>query len=786
MPSRGPTASSVSRLARFRAREFSIQGEFQHGYRNKEDISALPANTLVVGSQNVLTNSAEQIVIRNGYQLDGDAGNQNTYGIDSSFDFDSHIDGIRNLRKWGTTLDVRYVNPVTNAVSWVSMITNLSATNVANFCSFWETVTLKNVCLFVNGNKNIWRWSGGVGSFASATSTTITLSGSKTLPTLNFDQVGTVLIDGAQYTYTSAGVTTSQPYTQTPTTTTVDIDLTHWVAQSFTAGVAANQITTVTLKLKVVNTTSTFNNLPVVYGYIYTNNAGVPGTLVAGANASASSSVSGDYTLTFTFNQTVTAGTIYHMVFNTPYPTDSANWVFSTYIGASGSVGTNTSTTTSFQSPSSWTPSNGYLNMTVNENDLGGLTFSGVLPDPTLATINVGDAVIQSPQVAATSVISAPLSTFDLISNFGNQIYYGSFASQTVYITKINSFTDATVSVPRVVGEGANVTLDAIPTGFAAQDDSMLVTAGKDYWYQSKFTLSADLAKESFTFGRLKTTGNQAAQSQALIGKMKNNVIFVSYEPIFNTLGTVQNFLNSPQAVNYSDSIKYDMDAYDFTGGSVYYFNYFLYFTVPMMGIVRMYNVQKKYWEAPQVMPISFFYQVDNVLYGHSSLTNESYQLFVPTIFNDNNNPISAIAAFPYVSSLGGSAPEKKNFNKHYTEGYIAGNTNLTLTINYDFGGFSGNYADIISGADSRIIFNKVTDGSLGQNPLGSQPIGSILNITPQPVIPKFRKISTFPRKNVFEYQLVFSSNDVDQNWALLRFGPAVGSANDIPVEITE
>ena len=96
-PKKGMGYQSIRRLGQIRNREYNIQGEFKHGYRNKEDVSNLPANTLVVGSQNVLTNGAEQVVIRNGYSLDGDAGTQNTYGIDSSFDFNTHLDGIRNI-----------------------------------------------------------------------------------------------------------------------------------------------------------------------------------------------------------------------------------------------------------------------------------------------------------------------------------------------------------------------------------------------------------------------------------------------------------------------------------------------------------------------------------------------------------------------------------------------------------------------------------------------------------------------------------------------------------------
>lgn len=767
---------SLANIAKARARKFNIQGHFKYGYRNKEDISNLPPSVLVVGSQNVLTNAAEQIVIRNGYSLDGPAGNQNTYGIDSSYDFNTHFDGIRNLRKWGTTLETRYVNPVTSLVTWISLITNFSATNVVNFCDYWDGA--RNTCLMVNGNNNINQWTGGMGSYLSSTSTTLTVSGTKSLSNLNFETSNTgkmkFVVDGVTYNYTAAGISTGNAFSQGPTNNKIAMSPTQWSSQLFTTGASATQITTATVRVNAAAGSSLSANF---VGALYTDNAGVPGTLVATTTTSIPGAFSlGDFSIVFTFNQTVSSATNYHFVIYCSFGT------ITVYTGNTPAVGTNISINTG----ATWSAQNGYMFLTVVENQVGATTFVGVTPDPTGAGIVVGDAVVQSVLIGTSSVTACTLTQFDLIANFGNQIYYGAFNNQEIFISKVNNFSDCTVSIPRVVGQGANATLDAIPVAFIAQDDAMLCSAGKDYWYESKFTLSSDLSDESFEFNRLKTTTGQGAQSQALTSKTKNNIIYVSFEPIFNSLGTVQNFLNSPQAVNMSDSIKYDIDAYDFTGGSVYYTKYYNFFTVPSMGIVRMYNIEKKYWEAPQVLPISFFYQVDGVLYGHASLTNESYQVFVPNLYNDNNNPISAIAAFPYVSSLGGQPAQKKNFNEFYTEGYISANSNLTMTVNWDFGGFSGNLSKVISGADSRIIFNKVTDGSLGQNPLGSQPTGSILNITPQPAIPKFRVIKTFPKTNIYEYQIVYSSNDVDQNWAILRFGPAVVASNDTAVEITE
>lgn len=794
-PPKGLGFTQLSRLSKARAREFTLQDTFKLGYRNKEDVSNLPPYTLVVGSQNVLTNAAEQVGIRQGYLLDGPAGNQNNYGIDSSYDFLTKIGITQNLRKWGTNLEVRYVNPNTQAVSWINIYSALSATNVANFTNFWDLNNeVSMFCLFVNGNNNVYEWSGGVASVASVTSNSITISGTNTLSQLGFYETAAnsgkfkVIIDGITYTYT--GSVSSTSYSQNPTNTKVPISSTTWLAQQFTTGASAYSILTAIVQ---GNIPLTVNNPINFTATINADNAGVPGNIVATATASFTGTQNpGDSPVSFSFpntgTQTVQPSTLYHLVIQ-------ANVAgFDVYTGNTGSLGTNIST----NSGTTWTGTNGYMNAVITENDTSPYTFAGVTPDPTLGSIVAGDAVVQAAVIGnSTTNANVALPTnynFDLISTLSNQVWYGCLTSTIVYVSKTNNYVDTRFSTPqRLPAEGALLNLDSTCVGFSPQGTEMYVSSGTSQWWlsntfqQTVVVSGVSTPTETLYLQRLRTANGQGAQSQAFIARWKNSLTYVSYEPIFNSLGLVQNIqataFDSVQVTNMSDSIKYDMDAYNFAEGQTFYDNYFLYVTLPKMGVVRLFNCEKQYWEAPQLLPFSRFYKVGTQLYAHDSNTNQSYIAF--TGYNDNGNPINAVAAFPYVSQEGGSAPQKKDFNKHYTEGYIAGNTTLTLTINYDFGGFSGNYSVGILGSNKQILFNSIVDGSLGQNTLGTQPIGSILNLPNQPANPKFRVVNTFPKTPVFEYQLVFSSNDIDQQWQLLRFGPAVGAADNTYVEVT-
>lgn len=704
---------------------FSLQNVFKYGYRNKEDVSNLPPNVLVVGSQNVVTSAADVVSNREGYVLDGAAGTQNDYGTDSNYDFQNRLGSIRNLRKWGTNLEVRYVNPETDAVSWINIIATLQAANVANFTDFWDQlVELKKYCLFVNGDNNIYQWTGGVGSYASSTAA---VAGT----------LATVVVSAGGSGYTVGDILA-------------------------VAGGSGGTVRVVTVSGGVITSIAIQNP-----GSGYSASSGVALSGGTGTLATITTTIQAAGTLTVSGTLTTSQLGFYD---------NASNLSLFKLLDQNGNTYTYTSVS--------------------NE------TFLGVFPDPS-AAFTVGDPVLQKP----SSITGAGVATngggnmgtafhFDLIGTLENQVWYGDKSQNNAYVSKTNDYKSVVYSTPaRLPAEGALIVLDGPPVAFSVQANQMYIGAGTDQWWISqKLDQTIDVAgvatpTQVLYASRLKTAFNQAPQSQALTARYKNSLVYVSNEPIINALGLVQNIQQDPQVVNLSDPIKLDIDAYDFTGGCVFYDNYYLYVAVPRNNVVRMYNVQKNYWEAPQTIPVSRFYHVLNSnnqteLYGHSSVTNESYQLF--TGYNDNGNPINAVAAFPYICTQGGSPDMLKSFNRFYTEGYISANTQLLLETNYDFGGFSGTYGVVIDGADSKLIFNRLTDGSLGRNTLGSQPIGQILNLPFTPVVPKFRSIKTMPRQEFFEYQPVYSTNQVDAQWTLLRFGPEINGAQAIPVSITE
>jgi hypothetical protein len=712
------------------AGEYSLTSKFPYGYRNREDITNLPAGVLVKGSKNVLTNVSERIQARKGYTLDG-AGSSTFASILSSYTWDtstmfSTSDAIKNINNRKTSrennlraypnstttgmLQFRYDNGT--SVTWNTLKSDMASANI-NFSEFLDTTEKLQVLLFVDGSPNIYEWSGGV----------------------------------------------------------VEVDSVIGASSSIIA---------------TVNSTPTAAGTGYTVGDILTISGGNLGAVIV------TSISGGNPTGPVTGVQLVSSG----------------SGGYATGAGKATTGGTGTSCTIEIltlgtgssivkKGTSTWAEEGFYHNnnkvvtirgidYTYTGGDLS-TTLTGITPDPTAqvpaAIPQAGDLAIQKVIKTTNTAAGLALLNNDLIATQYNYVYIGSRSYSVFYQSNLSNYKLWTYSAIRKVGEGCMFTLDAAPTGFIPREDTISVSAGKSLWYDITIAQSADLLTETRTATRLKTNDRQSAQSQALISKFKNNVVFISNEPTMDSLGRVENIYGTVQTTNMSDPIKLDFDTYDFTDGSMFYNRYFIYVAVPREGLVLIYNLVRKYWEAPQTLPISRFYTVNGDLYGHSYNTPESYKLFTGP--SDNGHPIESVCDFSFQSF--GQRWAIKQFNKFYVEGYISSNTELDLNLNYDLDGWQKKTSYPIIGTDTKIVAIRSAGGSLGSSSLGKNPLGSTSNVmNPNQLPPKFRVIKTFPSSNFWEYQTEFRSIGVDQDWEIIAFGPAVQVGPTQSNEITE
>lgn len=569
------------------------------GYQNKKDVSNVDPRFLIVGSHDVLVTDGEKIVTRKGYTVDGQSNSALT-PITASYDWNTSTGVERNLRAYEGELEYRYIDS-NDTVTWRRLTNGWGTATKFRFAEWWSSAEAKDFLLLVNGDHNIYMWSGAITTFASATVNTITKQGTSTWAEDRFLLSGTrtVIIDGITYTYTGGESTT---------------------------------------------------------------------------------------------------------------------------------------------------------------------TLTGVTPDPTAGGHTSGDIIHQG--LVTTSNTPASSVSNDLIGVHRNQLYVGDESRRDVYISKTTDYTSFTFSSPRLPGEGALLTLDSANRGFKVQEDAMYITAGKNDWYQVVFTLSSDNLKEAMTIQKLKSGTQQAAQSQELIGQIKNSIVFISNEPTFDTLGRLEN-ISTPQSRPLSDSIKNDFYSYDFTNGHVLYFQNQTFIALPAESLLLIYDHENGYWQPPQTLPIRRLSIINGELYGHSSAVPETYKLFDTTTNTDDGNPINPVAVFAYRNY--GKRAWKKRFDEYYTEGYIGGSTIIDVTYKYDFGGFSQILSKTIDASDNGIIYSTTADGSLGKVPLGHNPIGSITDSVDD--LPKYRIIHSLAKTAFFEFLVQYSSDTEGYEWQILAQG---------------
>ena len=804
---------SQRRLGSAKSHEFTLTSSFNNGYRNREDVTNMPAGILIEGSQNVMTAVNGRVGITQGYTLDGDASSV-IAPILSSYDWETHTNDIKHLRAGFLTsagndgkLQFRYVanagdyyNGVLtqDQVVWIDLLSNLTSTTI-NFADYWDTTYVQSHLLFVNGaNSIINEWSGGVANVSSATSNSITIKGTKSFAELGFysniKNVGTGntpfnITNPAgttfRYTYAYCGTASAIAGTNAVTGTNTQFLKTFTIGDQITFGSSEqtrtiNNIITDTSLTVDVNYERTVTND--TYHKPSTNfwNPNITATLIPTSLQLIITGIGLNALNRGTFTVTG-SGNDYFEISNAAGVVESFKYLgIDSGISYAGSLGNQPGqfiiNGTTYTATSGW----------------GGQIALGVTPDPTLDA-NINNSILfQKPINSSNSGdgLSGFPNTFtcDLIANLKNQIYIGSLTNNSVYISKTNNYKNYNFTAPvRVVGEGAIVTLDVPPTALVPQEDTLYVSSGKNRWYEIAFKMSADLTGESIEIQPLKTTHRQGTQSQALTSKIRNNVVFVSNEPVVSSLGRVSNVVLTPQVSDLSSSIINDMVSYDFTDGSIFYWRNYILLAVPRENLIRVYNMtkdisnqaelvnQNHYWEAPLTIAVSRFSIIDGELYGHSYQSSESYKLFDG--YNFNGHPIDARAIFSYQNF--GVRTSSKGFNEFYVEGYISPNTTLNLNMDFELDGFAGSTTYPINGSDTQIVLNQSNNNSLGKFPLGSQPLGADTNSVQIQLPYKFREIQTFPKTPFYEYSPSFTSSGVDYNWSILAFGPYVAPTSE-------
>lgn len=627
------------RLQSAELHEFDLITNFANGYRNREDISILPAGTMVQGSQNVLTNTYRRLQSRQGYVL---YGQPDTSGapILSWFDVLPLADngpeihgraGFLTTTNNGKAQFLYIANAGDNYKGttftqdqpyWIDLLTGLTSVDF-NYAT-WSPVPLASpgfetakLVLLVNGTNNLWAWTGAMATISAANDNSgviSQLSVDNTSPGINYVVGDVVTINGGTggtatvFSVVDGGIVTASPKGGTGYTAG---DL----VTPFAVGATGGQLHVATVNGSGVPLTFTV----VSPGQGYSTNVIYP---LAGGTGTG-----GFVTFTALANGEVSSVNITNA--GSGYSASTSE----TTTGGSGTgLKIDVLSTTQGQIilnglsaiQQNFLSSNGYQQqVNINGNvytytQSYGNVLSGVTPDPSAEPTQ--SVIFQQPiNYACNAITDYSLSTIDLISSINNQVFYGSLRDNTFYYSQNINFlscakTATTGTTQPLQGDGGSEVLDAPPTAFVphlvtnvgnngSNQSTMTIFAGESFYYNFNFnygsvnvpnpsvsTETISIAIQTPVLSLTKLTRKEGAQSQKWTTTNKNDVIYLSYTPTINSFGLVDNLLGTQQISNLSFSIINDMNTYDFTNGSITFDKDFIYACIPQNGLIRIYN----------------------------------------------------------------------------------------------------------------------------------------------------------------------------------------------------
>jgi hypothetical protein len=409
------------------------------------------------------------------------------------------------------------------------------------------------------------------------------------------------------------------------------------------------------------------------------------------------------------------------------------------------------------------------------------LTLTGIADTTDLVA---GDILVQK-VVTATDKPTAGY-TNHTIYCFENQIVVGSEDNNEVYISKNNDYDDFAFSSPRLAGEGALLTLDEPNRAISSLGSNLLLFSGMSSIFRANFetvTVGSSLT-ESLKIKKVDTGTNQGALNHESVVPINNAIAYLTNEVTLRIVNDLDS-INGLNPKTFSNPIKPDFDAEDWTGAFGFWYKNILHFTAPVGSRMYMLNFMEdangkvqRFWNPPQVFPIGALSLVDSVdgpvLHGHSNYQPETYLLFdgqsdgqYTDMATEEKLPIEAKAVFSYDTY--GKRALLKAFDEYYVDGEITPTTEVLMELKYDYDGATQEIEKTIDGDDEDILGGVVQFNSLAQQSLGVNPLGGFL--TAPSNARRFRVVFEIAKEDFHELQATFSSTLVDNYWAIISHG---------------
>jgi hypothetical protein len=800
------------------------------GYENFRDITNQDPRAISAGSLNVFIPDGDKVEPRAGMDYFGAASTTpdpvapDAYWtlplrIHSKYDDFINVQGVRvPLRVWysGNTtqgdvveayLPVGGVIPdggVTNSTpkAWYQISSNTGDQSAHRYywAEWWDQVELQSRVVFTFGKNFISSWSGGFAPIVSITGTTITTDTTWAEKGFIDSPEGspTIIINGEPYSITSGDYSTD-------TITVAD-----------TTGITAGDIAFQSFEQESPLSNTIFDVCSMIGNQVYYldwrqrnvyiswNRNQTASTTITDSAILADLNYSGVYngssrqTISVKIDGIIeppirtfspfTAGNSDVIVFSGTHTGPDRDIYRVEIVGAgpsypveiylNGALVTSTLITTLIATP--FDAGNGIFISAVSNNNIAvGDAWTYEIGGEDTYTWYI-DGVLQASGVGVTTDIVNSGVTYSFTYPSGHALGDSWLIINQQTITR--GWSDFTYDNPnRLPGQGFTLLLDSNGWTMTPQESSMLINAQAGHYYEAVLTLSADLLSESVTVERLKSEPQNKILYPYLIGYIKNQIASISQDKTYDVLGR-QKFLQLQQTKSISDKVRIDFETADWEDADILYFKRKIYFCLPKINRIFVYDDYKRYWHSPQSFgrKISLLSVIDDTLVGHSYEKNESYELY--TGMNDLGLfPISTKIVFPYMNF--GQRYGQKQMTFVAFEGYITGNPQIEWTLNAGLGGCEGQENGIIAPQNTPAGLCLPTDtASLGLSSLGFHGLGN----SPSDVPPHFYYIKPFGNMVFFMRNIELTCNSLEQRWAITSCGTDVQMSNINSESITD
>lgn len=114
---------------------------------------------------------------------------------------------------------------------------------------------------------------------------------------------------------------------------------------------------------------------------------------------------------------------------------------------------------------------------------------------------------------------------------------------------------------------------------------------------------------------------------------------------------------------------------------------------------------------------------------------------------------------------------------------YITVNAEVTHKLLFEYGGAKGIQEYQYKGSETTFLFTANPTASLGQNALGTNPLGGYLE-EPADLV-KYRRYKKVVPVNFFEFQSVYETETQDAQMQIIAQGPNARQSTNEPAKIT-